>query len=145
MFDIVITRYSAHHWQNLTQAINEVKRVLKSSGKLIVVDTISCNEPLFDTFIQAIELIRDPSHVRNYSLKEWIAIAEHAGFETKNIEKQSIKLNLEVWTTRMHTPQESINTIRKLQMMACDQVKAYYEIDEVGNFQNYVGYLVFTH
>ncbi len=37
-FDCVITRYSAHHWQSVTQAMHEIYRVLTQDGKVIIVD-----------------------------------------------------------------------------------------------------------
>lgn len=40
-FDIVISRYSAHHWHDVGAALREVNRILKPSGKLIVMDVMS--------------------------------------------------------------------------------------------------------
>ena len=35
-FDVVISRYSAHHWHDVGQALREVKRVLKPGGTFII-------------------------------------------------------------------------------------------------------------
>ncbi|MEN1613862.1 class I SAM-dependent methyltransferase, partial [Pseudomonas aeruginosa] len=40
-FDIVISRYSAHHWHDVGAALREVNRVLKPGGLLIVMDVMS--------------------------------------------------------------------------------------------------------
>ena len=40
-FDVVISRYSAHHWHDVGQALREVKRVLKPGGVIIVMDVMS--------------------------------------------------------------------------------------------------------
>jgi ubiquinone/menaquinone biosynthesis C-methylase UbiE len=40
-FDVVISRYSAHHWHDVGQALREVKRVLKPGGVMIIMDVMS--------------------------------------------------------------------------------------------------------
>ncbi|WP_445614257.1 class I SAM-dependent methyltransferase [Geobacillus sp. YF-1] len=37
-FDYVISTFSMHHWWNPTEAIHEIRRVLKPEGRLIIVD-----------------------------------------------------------------------------------------------------------
>ena len=49
-FDVVISRYSAHHWQHVPTAMKEVNRVLKPDGIVIFVDIISSSSPILDTF-----------------------------------------------------------------------------------------------
>ncbi len=64
-FDIVLSRYSAHHWRDFAAAVREAARVLKPGGAAGFVDAVSPGTPLLDTFFQAIELRRDPSHGRD--------------------------------------------------------------------------------
>ena len=66
-FDFVVSRYSAHHWKDVTRALQEVKRVLKPGGQVCVIDTTGAPAPLLDTHLQSVELLRDPSHVRSYT------------------------------------------------------------------------------
>ena len=69
-FDIVLTRYSAHHWRDLDAALKEARRVIRPTGFAVFADAASPGEPLRDTFLQTIEMLRDPSHVRDYSVAE---------------------------------------------------------------------------
>ena len=62
-FDIVATRYSAHHWLNPEIALSEFKRVLKPNGTFIISDIMAHEDYAQDTFLQTLELLRDPSHV----------------------------------------------------------------------------------
>ncbi|MFA9206923.1 MAG: class I SAM-dependent methyltransferase, partial [Yersinia sp. (in: enterobacteria)] len=78
-FDIVISRYSAHHWHDVDQAVREVKRVLRPGGKVIFMDVVSPGHPVLDIYLQTVEVLRDTSHVRNYSPGEWLARVTDAG------------------------------------------------------------------
>ena len=142
-FDVVVSRYSAHHWQDIHQAIKEIKRVLKPNGIFILIDTMSSNTPILNTFLQTVEFIRDPSHVKNYSLAEWSDIAEQAHLEIQNFQMQDLHLNFATWIERMSPPQSSVETLQYLQKNACDQVKNYFKIKEKGDFNLHVGYFIF--
>ena len=71
-FDFVFSRYSAHHWSDLGLALREVRRVLKPGGVAAFVDVLSPGSPLLDTYLQTVEVLRDTSHVRDYSGAEWM-------------------------------------------------------------------------
>lgn len=143
-FDCVISRYSAHHWQNVAQAMSEIYRVVAPQGKVIMVDILGNSNPVMDTFFQTIETIRDPSHVRNYSLGEWAHFAEYAGFTVETVEKQHLELEFQSWTERMQTPDYAVQTIRHLQHKASDQTRHYYQIQANGSFRSEVMYLVLS-
>lgn len=143
-FDIVISRYSAHHWHNLGQAMQEIHRVLKPHGRVIFFDVIGSADPILDTFLQTIEMIRDPSHVRDYSVAEWTGIAEYHGFHLETIEKQSLQLDFQAWVERMQTPAASVATIRELQQKVSDHVRRYYQIQADGSFNTPTCYLQFS-
>ncbi|ENX42635.1 class I SAM-dependent methyltransferase [Acinetobacter sp. NIPH 2100] len=143
-FDCIISRYSAHHWQNVAQAMAEMYRVVAQQGKVIIVDILGNSNPVMDTFFQTIETIRDPSHVRNYSLREWAGFAEYAGFTVETVEKQHLDLEFQSWTERMQTPEYAVQTIRDLQRKTSDQTRQYYQIQTDGSFRSEVAYLVLT-
>ncbi len=66
-FEAVISRYSAHHWHDVGQALREVKRVLKPGGIFIIMDVMSPGHPVRNIWLQTVEALRDTSHVQNYS------------------------------------------------------------------------------
>lgn len=103
--------------------MKEINRVLKPNGTVIFVDIISSSFPILDTFLQTLEVIRDPSHVRNYSIKEWVYFIEDAGFELTALDKQTLILEFESWVKRMKTPEDQIKTLKYLQENASDIVK----------------------
>jgi ubiquinone/menaquinone biosynthesis C-methylase UbiE len=72
-FDAVLCRYTAHHWQDVERGLWEARRVLKPGGHAIFIDSVVPADRTLDTHMQAIELLRDASHVRNYSMAEWVS------------------------------------------------------------------------
>lgn len=141
-FDMVITRFSAHHWHHVGQAMQEIYRVLKPSGQVIIIDTISTGRVVLDTFIQTMEMIRDLSHVRNYTVAEWVQFAEQAKLNPIQIEKQKLALDFSSWVARMRTPLMAVETIRYLQQGVSSEIASYYAIQEDGSFTNDVMYMV---
>ncbi len=113
-FDIITSRYSAHHWQQPERALQEFRRTLKSDGVLLISDIMAREEYAQDTFLQAIELLRDPSHVRDYRISEWQAMLEDAGFASEVLLRFDLTLHFATWTRRMATPQQNAAMIKAL-------------------------------
>ena len=128
-FDLVCTRYSAHHWTNLPQALAEMARVLKPGGKCIVVDTASPDNVLADTYLQSIELLRDASHVRNRSLPAWRELLSQAGFKVVSDKGWKLPLQFDSWVARMRTPTERVVAIKSLWDSAPSEVCSYFQLE----------------
>lgn len=141
-FDLVITRYSAHHWQDIHAAVKEVYRVLKDQGIFIIIDTIGSEHPILNTFLQTIEMIRDPSHACNYSISEWINILEKNHFHIEQVQKQNLNIVFSSWIERMNTLDNHAQTIRNLQNQVSQQVREYFDIQPDGSFRSDVGFMV---
>ena len=133
-FDLVCTRYSAHHWKNLPQALAEMARVLKPGGKCIVIDTASPDDVLADTYLQSIELLRDTSHVRNRSLPAWRELLAQAGFKVGGDKSWKLPLQFDSWVARMRTPAERVVAIRSLWDSAPTEVCGYFQLQEDYSF-----------
>lgn len=133
-FDIVATRYSAHHWGNVPEALREARRVLADGGYLLVSDVLGATLPLVDTHLQAMEVLRDPSHVRDYSIQEWQALLAHAHFELEHFKLWPTRIDPATWAERMRTPPESVAAIRRLQGGAPAEVVRALAFEADGSF-----------
>ncbi|MCE0815012.1 class I SAM-dependent methyltransferase [Buttiauxella sp. S04-F03] len=133
-FDVVISRYSAHHWHDVGKALREVKRVLKPGGVVIFMDVMSPGHPVLDIWLQTVEALRDTSHVRNYSSGEWLSLFNDAGLVSQNLLCDRLNLEFTSWIARMRTPEALADAIRIYQQSASDEVQHYFELQGDGSF-----------
>ncbi len=113
-FDVVVSRYSAHHWPNPARALAECHRVLKPGGRFILSDIVAPEAPVLDTFLQTLELLRDPSHVRDHSTTEWLRLFVTAGFIPRLVTTWPLTLDFEAWTERIGTPDLNKRMLQRL-------------------------------
>ncbi len=133
-FDYVFSRYSAHHWSDFGLALREVRRVLKPGGVACFIDVMSPGSPLLDTYLQSVEVLRDTSHVRDYSAGEWLSQVNEAGLQVRGHTRQRLRLEYALWVERMRTPEVMRAAIRTLQQAVGAEVREYYQIDDNGSF-----------
>jgi len=133
-FDFVLCRYSAHHWQDMETGLRQARRVLKKTGRAVFADGVAPTHPLLDTHLQTIELLRDASHVRNYSAAEWIAALGRSGFKATGLVPRKLRLEFAAWTERTNTPPPYATAIRLLQAQASAAVREHFAIGEDGSF-----------
>ncbi|HEU4325364.1 MAG TPA: GNAT family N-acetyltransferase [Roseiflexaceae bacterium] len=132
-FDLVTSRYSAHHYPVPEQALREFARVLKPGGSLLLVDVVAPDAPASDTFLNAIELLRDPSHVRDHTPGQWQAMCEAAGLVSRTLGMWPLRLELEPWAERMRTPEAARAQIRALIDGAAHAVRVDLELAPDGS------------
>jgi len=133
-FDVVLSRFSAHHWRDFEAGLRETARVLKPAGIAAFADSVSPGRPLLDTYFQAIELLRDCSHVRNYSRAEWEAAMARAGLLPGAVSQYRLHLEFTSWVERMRTPQVQVDAIRALQASMSESVTHHFETAPDGSF-----------
>jgi ubiquinone/menaquinone biosynthesis C-methylase UbiE len=133
-FDFVLSRFSAHHWRDFEPGLREARRVLAPTGRAIFVDSTSAQTPLLDTHLQTLELLRDPSHVRNYTAHEWVAALSRAGFEVNSMKRRSLRIEFTSWIARTRTPAVLTEAIQHLQQNAPEDVRNGLGIERDGSF-----------
>lgn len=133
-FDFLACRFSAHHWRDFEAGLRQARRVLRLGSSAIFIDAVSPGEAALDTHLQAVELLRDPSHIRDYTAPEWQAALVRAGFVVRNTQARRLRMDYSTWVERMRTPEAHRAAIRSLQRHASSETAAYYEIDQDGSF-----------
>jgi ubiquinone/menaquinone biosynthesis C-methylase UbiE len=133
-FDLVMSRYSAHHWGDFSAGLAEAARVLAPGGVAAFVDSVSPGTAARDTYLQAIELLRDPSHVRSYARAEWEQGLARAGLAVTETHWHRVRLVFSTWVERMATPKVQVDAIRALQAAMAETVTRYFETEPDGSF-----------
>lgn len=133
-FDFLACRYSAHHWRDFDGGLRQAHRVLKRGRRAVFIDACSPGPALLDTHLQAVELLRDMSHVRDYSVSEWVAALTRSGFAPTRTSIWRLRMDFPVWTARMSTPGENVMAIRALQDAASAGTRAHFAIEPDGSF-----------
>lgn len=133
-FDLVATRFSAHHWRDLDGGLRQARRVARAGAPAVFVDVVALGRPLLDSHLQAVELLRDPSHVRDYTLAEWAAAVERGGFAVEAVRRHRLRMEFATWTARMRTPPVQAAAVRALQQQASADVRAHFAIEPDGSF-----------
>jgi SAM-dependent methyltransferase len=106
-FDLVVSRMAPHHFADIQAAVGEMERV---TNRLVVIeDTLFSS----DRHEEA-ERLRDPTHVRNYSEREWRSFLEEAGLEVEQIETFEIEHPLEGWLARTGCEGEEAARVKEL-------------------------------
>jgi ubiquinone/menaquinone biosynthesis C-methylase UbiE len=129
-FDVVSCRQAPHHFPDVQRAVQEWARVLKPGGKLVLVDSISPEESEAEALLHEIEILRDPSHVHNLRLSEWVASLNEAGFIVISTHEMGIFLDIPSWTQRMRTPAESVAAIERLFHNADPAIRTRLQMEE---------------
>ncbi len=88
-FDIIVCTLSFHHYPNPGKSLNEMKRVLRKNGHIIIAEAWlpALFRDIANLFMNT--RLNKTGDVRVYSLYEWLKMLRSAGFNNINFEKVS--------------------------------------------------------
>ncbi len=140
-FDLIVSRYSAHHWLDVPRALKEMRRALAPGGTLIVIDVLAPEAALMDTALQTLELLRDASHVRNYRASEWRAMFEAANLSRPALDCWKLELEFQSWIARIATPPARVDALKVVFGALPAEVREYFAVASDHSFTLDSGWL----
>jgi SAM-dependent methyltransferase/succinate dehydrogenase flavin-adding protein (antitoxin of CptAB toxin-antitoxin module) len=131
-FDAVVTRLSVHHLSDPERAINEMARVVKPGGRVVVVDIVVGGndtdtdngdgdlggaDPALAMETNRLERLRDPSHTTMLSRSDMCALLERSGLHLTHRAEDTPMLpnamNLQAWMDATNTEPHAVQKIER--------------------------------
>jgi SAM-dependent methyltransferase len=106
-FDAVACRIAAHHFADVQQAVREMARVAKHR-------VVVCDNTFVSEVSEEADRLRDPTHVRNYSVAEWHIFFEQAGLEVVAEKQLERWTEVDGWLERAGTSAEEGARVKEL-------------------------------
>jgi ubiquinone/menaquinone biosynthesis C-methylase UbiE/ribonuclease HI len=127
-FDIVTCRTAPHHFPHPEKFVREVRRVLRVGGKFLLEDSVVPAGEAGE-FLNRVEAIRDPSHVRSHTVDEWWRMLVEAGFRVDELQTFSKRHELTEWLDRMATSPEVQAAARKAFKSASEVARRAFAVE----------------
>jgi SAM-dependent methyltransferase len=102
-FDMVVTRFSVHHFKSPGVVIREMARVCRLQGSVAVIDIVSPEDEQLAARYNRLERIRDPSHSRALPPGELKGLIEASGIRISGDDFRDVPNDLTEWLDRSRT------------------------------------------
>lgn len=131
--DMITCRLAAHHFSDMYRFMLESARVLKPGGLLLIHDHLAPNDEKAANYLDSFERLRDPSHVKAYSEKEWRNSFLDAGFVVEDVNLSFFhQAAFTPWVERQNVPADAVERLEILLLQAPDAVQAWLEPKAIG-------------
>ncbi len=131
LFDVVTCRFAPHHFGDVQKFLSEIYRVLKPGGVFVLEDVSSPLDKEQDRFINKINKIRDPTHVRSYNPSEWKEMIENSGLQIQSVQNFRRRYNLETWLDRAGASNDAKALVRRMCHNTSKIILKHFEIPEM--------------
>jgi ubiquinone/menaquinone biosynthesis C-methylase UbiE len=111
-FSIVVSRFAFHHLLDPLAALKEMRRVCKGGGRVVVADMAPAKEKA--NGLNAMEDLRDPSHVRGMPLEELRLLFAQAALPAPHVDQYRLGGELEDLLQRSFPKEGDAERIRRI-------------------------------
>jgi len=137
-FTLLTCRIAPHHFPDVPRALREFHRVLRRGGRMVIIDTLLPEDEEVAEFYQTMEKMRDPTHIRAYTEKEWVAMAQEAGFIVHATRIFPKTHEFQEWAKRAGLNREGVQRLNKYFIQSSTKVHDYFQIETfAGEVESY--------
>lgn len=104
-FDVVVSRSAVHHFADPPAAFREMARVTRKGGRIITVDVAASETEADARLHNALEILRDPSHVRMLSRSELHRAITQAGLAIEDAVTWTNHREFDEWMKIIDAPE----------------------------------------
>jgi ubiquinone/menaquinone biosynthesis C-methylase UbiE len=145
-FDRVACRIAPHHFPDVRAAVAEFVRVLRPGGLVGVIDSIVPEDPALDAFLNGIEKVRDPTHVRSYRVEEWVSFLTEAGVDLVHASCAWKEHPFREWVTRTGIPEAVQREVEAMFLGGFPRARDFFRVrvegDRVASYSDEKGIFV---
>jgi ubiquinone/menaquinone biosynthesis C-methylase UbiE len=132
-FDVIVTRLSFHHFKDIQAVLGECRRVLRQHGRLVTADVISSANREESALHNALEQLRDPSHVHMLSRPEFLDALRTAGFEPVLEESWEQQRSFSEWASIVSVPGRTVPIREVMRTLSRSGLHAGIQLHEAEN------------
>ena len=96
-FDLIVSRFSVHHFQEPSVQLAEMCRVCRPGGRIAIIDLTAPADPGLAATYNRWERLRDPSHTRALGPDELRALVSGVGFRTAPPAVRDFAVTVDSW------------------------------------------------
>ncbi|HEY7267419.1 MAG TPA: methyltransferase domain-containing protein [Solirubrobacterales bacterium] len=111
-FDLVVSRFAFHHFDDPAVAAREMARVCRPGGKVAVIDMVA-EDPADAARRDELERLRDPSHTRALAAKELASLPAEAGISAEIVAERRRTLDATAWVEQGQPPEPAAAEVLK--------------------------------
>jgi SAM-dependent methyltransferase len=97
IFDLSVTRFSLHHFENPIVQVHEMVRVTRNDGCVAIIDLVSPSDSQMAVRYNEYERLRDPSHTVALSKQGLEELVEGARLTIHHLEQIQVPVNVAHW------------------------------------------------
>jgi ubiquinone/menaquinone biosynthesis C-methylase UbiE len=127
--DLVTCRIAPHHFDSIAEFLAEVHRVLKPGALAALVDNVVPAGSVGD-YVNAFERLRDPSHLRAWTMEEWRAALKTAKLAVEQEEQIYKTMEFKSWAQRYDAIMQAL--LRAMLTQVTPEVKAVLDPQDAG-------------
>jgi SAM-dependent methyltransferase len=106
-FDGAVTRFSVHHIPLPSRLFDELRRVVRPGGSIVVLDHLADDDPEARSWAEEVERLRDPSHWACLSRTHLRELGRPAGLALTREQQFSFELDFDDWLRRGSDDQDA--------------------------------------
>ena len=113
-FNLVVTRFSLHHFADPSPAVDEMVRVLRPGGRVGVKDLVASTDPGVAARQDHVERLRDASHVRmppRGAVAGWLRAR---GLDVQTVAEREVDRPVEQWLDQSVTDPDAAAAVRAM-------------------------------
>lgn len=128
-FDLVTCRIAPHHFPHPDRFIAEVARVLRRGGTFLLIERVVPPEPAVGEWLDRLDHLRDPSHVRILPVALWLDLIRRRGLTVLEHRVIPMRHELDDWLTRMNCSPRQVERVHEMIRTASPAVREAYRLE----------------